>query len=48
MLDLLGVYIVTRKIAVAIGFTVIVNACALVGYYVHERIWAHVRWARGE
>ena len=47
-LDLVGVYIVTGKVMVAIGFTIVVNICALVGYYLHERIWAHVRWARGD
>jgi uncharacterized membrane protein len=46
MFDLVGVYAVTGKPQVAIGFAFIANLCSLVGYYLHERIWARVRWAR--
>lgn len=46
-LDLVGVYVITGRVMLAIGFTIVVNVCALFGYYLHERIWAHVRWARG-
>jgi uncharacterized membrane protein len=46
LFDLVGVYVVTGKPHVAIGFAFVANICAVVGYYLHERVWARVRWAR--
>jgi adenylylsulfate kinase len=43
-LDFLAIYIFTRKVDVALGFMVVSNVYTTVGYFVHERIWAHIAW----
>lgn len=43
-LDIVAVYVLTHRIGTAIGVTLLLNACAVIGYYLHERIWAHVHW----
>jgi uncharacterized membrane protein len=43
-LDFLVVYILTKKTEVALGFMIISNIYTSVGYFVHERIWARIRW----
>lgn len=45
-LDLGGVYVITGKVDLAVGYAIAINACAFVGYYVHERIWSHVHKLR--
>jgi uncharacterized membrane protein len=46
VLDLIGAFAITGKIRVALGFTVVINICALAGYYAHERLWSRIAWAR--
>jgi uncharacterized membrane protein len=43
-LDFLVVYILTKKTDVALGFMIISNIYTSVGYFVHERIWARIKW----
>ena len=43
-LDFLAIYLFTGKVDVALGFMVVSNVYTTVGYFVHERIWARVRW----
>ncbi len=43
-LDFLAIYIFTHKIAVALGFMIVSNVYTTVGYFLHERLWARVRW----
>jgi uncharacterized membrane protein len=43
-LDFLVVYALTKKTDVALGFMVVSNVYTSVGYFLHERIWARVRW----
>ena len=43
-LDFVVVYWLTGKLTMALGFMVISNVYTTAGYFVHERIWAHVRW----
>ena len=43
-LDFLVVYVFTHKVDVALGFMVVSNIYTTAGYFVHERIWARVRW----
>jgi len=43
-LDFLVVYLFTHKVEVAFGFMIVSNIYTTVGYFVHERIWAHIRW----
>jgi uncharacterized membrane protein len=43
-LDFLAVYLFTHKVELAIGFMLVSNVYTTVGYFVHERIWARIRW----
>jgi len=43
-LDFLVVYVLTRKADVAVGFMIISNIYTSVGYFVHERVWARIKW----
>ena len=43
-LDFLAIYLFTGKVNVALGFMVVSNVYTTVGYFLHERIWARVRW----
>jgi len=43
-LDFLVVYVLTKKTEVALGFMIISNIYTSVGYFLHERIWARIRW----
>jgi len=47
-LDFLCVYIFTHKVEVALGFMIVSNIYTTAGYFLHERIWARVRWGREE
>ncbi len=43
-LDFGAIYIFTRKVEVALGFMVVSNLYTTVGYFLHERLWARVKW----
>jgi adenylylsulfate kinase len=43
-LDFLCIYLFTGKIKVALGFMIVSNLYTTIGYFVHERIWAHIPW----
>jgi uncharacterized membrane protein len=43
-LDFIVVYVLTKKTDVALGFMIISNIYTSVGYFLHERIWARIRW----
>jgi len=45
-LDFLAIYIFTHKVEVALGFMVVSNVYTTVGYFLHERLWARVRWGK--
>jgi len=42
--DLVTIYLMTGSTKLAIGFTVISNLVTTVGYFLHERLWARIRW----
>jgi adenylylsulfate kinase len=46
-LDFLAIYLFTSKVQVALGFMIVSNLYTTVGYFVHERIWARIRWGVG-
>ena len=46
ILDFAVVYLLTKKIEVAIGFMVVSNIYTTMGYYIHERVWDHVKWGK--
>lgn len=43
-LDFTVIYLLTGKVAAAAGFMVISNLYTTVGYFLHERLWARIRW----
>lgn len=43
-LDFTAIYLLTGKVQLAAGFMLISNIYTTVGYVVHERVWAHIRW----
>ncbi len=44
--DFAFVYLYTRQIKIAVGFMVVSNTYATVGYYFHERIWNKIKWGK--
>jgi len=42
--DLTTVYLITGKVSMAVGFTLISNAYSTLAYFGHERIWAKIHW----
>jgi uncharacterized membrane protein len=45
-LDFLAIYLFTHKVDVAFGFMIVSNIYTTVGYFLHERLWARIRWGR--
>ncbi len=43
-LDFLVVYILTHKVEIAVGFMVVSNVYTTLAYFLHERLWARIRW----
>ncbi len=43
-LDFLVVYLLTHKVEVAVGFLVVSNLYTTVAYFLHELVWAGIRW----
>jgi uncharacterized membrane protein len=43
-LDFVVIYLLTGKATVAAGFMLVSNVYTTIGYIVHERIWARVKW----
>lgn len=45
-LDFSVLYLFTRKLSVAAGFTAVSNVYTTVAYLLHERAWARITWGR--
>jgi adenylylsulfate kinase len=45
-LDFATLYWFTRKLSVAMGFTLASNVYTTIAYLLHERVWDRVRWGR--
>ncbi len=43
-LDFLAIYLLTGQVQVAAGFMIVSNLYTTFGYFLHERIWARIRW----
>ncbi len=43
-LDFLAIYLFTHRVEVAVGFMIVSNVYTTFGYFLHERIWARIRW----
>jgi adenylylsulfate kinase len=42
--DFVAIYLFTRKVEVALGFMIVSNIYTTVAYFLHERLWARIRW----
>ncbi|MGO9233360.1 MAG: DUF2061 domain-containing protein [Methylocella sp.] len=47
-LDFLTIYFFTGAVHIAIGFMIVSNIYTSIGYLLHERIWARIRWGLDE
>ena len=47
-LDFITIYVFTRTVKVAVGFMIVSNIYTSVGYLLHERAWARIRWGTEE
>jgi uncharacterized membrane protein len=43
-LDFVTIYLLTGTVRVAVGFMVVSNIYTTAAYFIHERIWARIRW----
>ena len=48
ILDFATIYLFTRTLKVALGFMIVSNLYTTVAYFVHERMWARVKWGLRE
>jgi len=44
ILDFSVIYLLTGKIELALGFMVVSNIYTTIAYFLHERLWAKVKW----
>lgn len=44
LLDFIIIYWFTGRYEIALGFMLISNVYTSVAYYLHERVWARIRW----
>ncbi len=44
--DYMVAYFFTRNVMFSAGIVLFVDFYSTILYYLHERIWAHVRWGR--
>lgn len=43
-LDFLVIYMLTGKATIAAGFMIVSNIYTTAGYFLHERLWARIKW----
>lgn len=43
-LDFLVIYLLTGKVQTAAVFMIVSNIYTTVAYFLHERLWARIRW----
>jgi len=46
ILDFSTIYLLTGKVEISLGFTMVSNIYTSVAYYAHERIWNKTNWGR--
>jgi adenylylsulfate kinase len=46
VLDFTVIFILTKKIEIALGFMIISNIYTSIVYYFHERIWDRINWGK--
>ena len=43
-LDFMAVYLLTGKVSTATTFMIVSNVYTTAGYFLHERLWARIKW----
>ena len=43
-LDFMVIYLLTGKVETAAAFMIVSNIYTTVAYFLHERVWAGIRW----
>lgn len=43
-LDFAAIYLLTGKVMTAAAFMIVSNIYTTVGYFLHERVWAGIKW----
>lgn len=46
--DTIITYAISHRADITIGFVVLTNVASTAIYYLHERLWAHIRWGDGK
>ncbi|MCX6350963.1 MAG: DUF2061 domain-containing protein [Bacteroidetes bacterium] len=46
VLDFIAIYLFTGQIKAAVGFMIVSNIYATLGYFFHERIWERIKWGK--
>ena len=46
ILDFTVIYLFTKKIEIAVSFTIISNIYTTFAYFFHERIWDNIKWGK--
>lgn len=44
VLDFSVIYLLTRKVDIALGFMIISNIYTTAAYFIHERVWNRTKW----
>lgn len=44
--DTTVIYLVTHKVALTLGLTIVTNLASMTLYYLYERIWSRINWGR--
>ena len=47
-LDFATIYLFTGALRMAVGFMLASNIYTTIGYFLHERLWAKIRWGVNE
>ncbi len=47
-LDFITIYLFTGALRIAIGFMILSNIYTTIAYYLHERLWARIKWGISE
>ena len=46
ILDFITIYLLTGRVEISLGFTIVSNIYTSIAYYYHERIWNRIGWGR--
>lgn len=46
--DVIVIYLITKKVSITVTLTVVTNIVSTILYFLHERLWDHIKWGRLE